>query len=49
MTVLAVFLIVRGFLTLVPSVSWASEVEWLGIVEIVLGLAALGLNNLKRT
>ena len=49
MTVLAVFLIVRGFLSLVPSITWASEVEWLGIVEIVLGLGALGVTSYRRS
>jgi len=49
MTVLAVFLIIRGFLSLVPSVTWASEEQWLGMIEIALGLVALGLNNLKRS
>ena len=49
MKVLAVFLIIRGFLALVPSVAWATQVEWMAILEIVLGLGALGLNGLKKT
>jgi len=49
MTVLAVFLIIRGFLSLVPNIIWAFEAQWLGITEIVLGLGALGLSNLKKS
>jgi len=49
MKFLAVFLIVRGFLALVPSVAWATQTEWMAILEIVLGLGALGLNGLKKS
>lgn len=49
MTVLAVFLVIRGFLSLVPNITWATEVQWLGITEIVIGLGALGLCNLRKS
>lgn len=47
--VLAAFLIVRGFLSLIPDITWAAQAQWVGIVEIVLGLVALGFSNLKRS
>lgn len=49
MKFLAVFLVFRGFLALVPSVAWAAQTEWMAILEIVLGLGALGLNGLKKS
>jgi hypothetical protein len=48
MKALAIFLIVRGFLALVPSFTWATQTEWISILEIALGLGALGLNSYKK-
>ncbi len=48
MTGLAIYLIVRGFISLIPSVTWANQVEWLGIVEVVLGVGALVLDGYKK-
>lgn len=48
MKALAIFLIVRGFLALVPSFAWAAQTEWMSILEIALGLGALGLNSYKK-
>lgn len=47
LTAIALYLIIRGFLSLIPSMLWADQAQWIGILEVALGLLAFALNKDK--
>jgi hypothetical protein len=47
--VLSVLLIARGIVALIPGWTWAGEMEWIAVGEIVIGVICFALASSQKT
>ncbi|MCX6809960.1 MAG: hypothetical protein NTZ65_04435 [Candidatus Berkelbacteria bacterium] len=48
LSILAVVIIIRGIAGLIPNWTWANEVQWIAIAEIVLGVISFAISNSQK-
>jgi len=46
--ILSIFLIARGVCALIPGWTWAGEIEWIAVAEIVIGVIAFTFVNSSK-